>query len=183
MLSLFRNRASLAFLAICFVALSQSDASSADAVRTLEVNKKTPKLEVRYSQIGFRDTLLFYTFNSQKAVLKLRFGNKDKSFPLSATVYLFADSTTEAGIKKWLNNQHSDGLYPDVPEPISTVNAPKDVCQVTSHKFINSSKQRFGEYDNYAVTFKVSDYADMKHVKLTGFTGETKVHVQTKRIR
>jgi len=39
---------------------------------------------------------------------------------MTATVYIFDDSVTEDGLKKWLNNQHSDGLFVDVPEPTST---------------------------------------------------------------
>ena len=167
---------------LTFVAAASAwaEGPAAKPIRVLAVDKDTPKLEVRYSQIGFRDTLLFYTFAKQRAVLKLRFGNQDKTFPASATFYLFDDDVTEEGMKKWLNNQHSDGLYPDVPEPTSTHQAPAKVCQVTSHKFIDHSKQTFGEYDTYDVAFQVNDYADMMTVKLKGFAGETKVHVKTK---
>lgn len=146
----------------------------------LKVDKSTPKLEVHQSQIGYRDTLLFYTFKNQKAVLKLQFGNRDKTFPLTGTVYLFAKGVTEDGIKKWLNNQHSDGLFPDVPEPVRTLKIPVKLCKVTTHKFINHTKQPFGEYDNYAVTFSVNDYVDENSVNLKGFKGATTVHVKTK---
>lgn len=148
--------------------------------KPLKVTKSTEKLEVRESQIGYRDTLLFYTFADQNAVLKLQIGNKDKSFPMAGTIYIFADSVKEDDLKKWLNNQHSDGLFPDVPEPISTHKIPKTSCNVTSHKMIDRSKQEFGEYDNYSVTFDVKDYADKKNVALKGFSDTAKVHVKTK---
>ena len=166
-------------LTASIVGLTIAEVRAADTIRTLEVGADTPRLEVRYSQIGFRDTLLFYTFTEQNAVLKLQFGNKDKTFPVKGTLYFFADTTTEEGLKKWLNNQHSDGLFPDVPEPISLHKLPADICKVTSHKLIDRSKQAFGEYDNYAVIFKVIAYADMKSVKLKEFSGETKVHVKS----
>lgn len=178
-----RSTAILAFsalLTVCMAGLVTAEKPSAKAIKVLEVDKLTPKLEVRHSQIGFRDTLLFYTFKEQNVILKLQIGNKDKTFPMTATFYIFQDSVTEDGLKKWLNNQHSDAIFPDVPEPIMTHKAPAKVCTVTSHKLIDRSKQQFGEYDNYAVKFQVINYSDMKNVKLKGFTGETKVHVKTK---
>lgn len=166
-------------LTVCIASLGLG-AEEEKSPKVLKISKETKKLEVRQSQIGYRDTLLFYTFNEQKTVLKLRIGNKDKSFPVTAEFYIFEDSVTEEGIKKWLNNQHSDGLFPDVPEPIAKHKAPEEVCKVTSHKLIDHTKQQFGEYDNYAITFEVTDYTDMKNVKLKGFEGETKVHIKTK---
>ena len=168
-------------LTLCIAGLAfGSEEAPEKASKVLEINKLTQKLEVRQSQIGYRDTLLFYTFNEQKTVLKLQIGNRDKTFPMTATVYIFDDSVTEDGLKKWLNNQHSDGLFPDVPEPISKHKVPAKFCEVTSHKLIDHTKQQFGEYDNYAVTFEVKDYADEMSIKLKGFSGDTKVHVKTK---
>ena len=172
----------LRFLPVCLAVagLMIAEAKGADGPIKLEVNEKTPKLEVRYSQIGFRDTLQFYTFSQQKAVLKLQFGNQDKTFPVTGQLYLFADGVTEEDLKKWLNNQHSDGLFADIPEPIATHKLPAMHCKTTSHKFIDHSKEPFGEYDNYAVKFQVSDYSEVKNVVLKGFVGETKVHLKTK---
>lgn len=98
---------------------------------------------------------------------------------MTGTIYRFADSVKEDDLNKWLNNQHSDGLFPDVPEPISTHTIPETVCKVTSDKLIDHSKQPFGEYDNYSVTFDVKDYTD-KSITLKGFSDTTKVHVKTK---
>lgn len=149
-------------------------------VKTLEVKNTTEKLEVTASQIGFRDTLIFYTFKDLKAVLKLQIDNKDKTFPMTGTVYLFAENVDGEGLSKWLNNQHSDGLYPEVPVPITTQKIPAGVCKVTSNKFIEPVKQPFGEYDSYAVTFAVADATDKKTYAVKGFTGMTRVYVKTK---
>ena len=48
--------------------------------------------------------------------------------------YVPDEKTTEEGLKKWLNNQHSDGLFPEVPIPTSTGELPAGVCAVTGHK-------------------------------------------------
>jgi hypothetical protein len=169
-----------ALLTFSIASLVCAEGKEDKSSKALEVTKSTQKLEVRYSQIGYRDTLLFYTFKDQNAVLKLQIDNKDKSFPMAGELYMFADSVKEDDIKKWLNNQHSDGIYPDVPEPISTHKIPKASCKVTSHKLIDRSKQDFGEYDNYSVTFDVEDYADKKSVTLKGFSDTAKVYVKTK---
>lgn len=171
----------LCFLGIlCLTCFTCVEGAQDKSPTILKVEKNTPKLEVRRSQIGYRSTLLFYTFKNRKAVLKLQFGNRDKTFPVTGTIYVFAKNVTENGIKKWLNNQHSDGLYPDVPRPERTLKIPAKLCKVTTHKLIDHTKLPFGEYDNYAVTFSVNDYADAKNLTLKGFKGATKVHVKTK---
>ncbi len=98
------SEALVAVLALCLSISLSADETKVKPSHVLEVTKSTPKLEVRFSQIGYRSTLLFYTFKKQKAVLKLQFGNRDKTFPVSGTVYFFAADVTENGMKKWLNN-------------------------------------------------------------------------------
>jgi hypothetical protein len=164
------------FIAIPVCAQGKEDKSPT----TLEVSKSTQKLEVRDSQIGYRDTLLFYTFTDQKAVLKLRIDNKDMSFPMAGTIYVFAESVGEDDLKKWLNNQHSDGIFPDVPEPIKSYKLPAIACKAMSYKLIDRSKQSFGEYDIYSVAFEVKEYSDKKGVALKGFADTAKVSVRTK---
>jgi hypothetical protein len=176
-----KNAAIFTLLTLCAAYLSVgAEEALAQAPKVLEVNKGTPKLEVRHSQIGYRDTLLFFTFKEQQTVLKLQIDNRDKKFPMAATVYIFDDRVSEDGLKKWLNNQHSDGLFVDVPKPTITQKVPAKYCKVTASDLINNTKEPFGQYANYAVAFEVKDYTDMKNVKLKGFTGKTKVHVKTK---
>ncbi|MFO0876119.1 MAG: hypothetical protein U0840_02000 [Gemmataceae bacterium] len=156
-------------------------AGGKEKARVLEVTKATPKLDVSVSQIGYRDTLLFYTFADKQAVLKLQIGNKDKTFPMTGTVYLFAESVKEEDLKKWLNNQHSDGLFPEVPVPTSTLAVPAKACKVTSNKFVEHTKQPLaGAFDTYTVTFEVTGFSPKKGIEVKGFTGTTKVHVQAK---
>lgn len=72
-----------ALTAFLIAGLVHAEAKEGNASKALEVKKSTQKQEVRESQIGYRDTLLFYTFPDQKSVLKLQIGNKDKSFPMA----------------------------------------------------------------------------------------------------
>lgn len=162
---------------VCFAGLVHAGGTQEKSTEVLNV-KKAKKLEVRQSQIGFRSTLLFYTFSKEKAVVKFEIGNRTKTFPMKGTVYLFAKNVTEEGISKWLNNQHSDGLFPDVPEPVKMINIPEKFCKVTSFKLVDQTKLPFGTYDNFDVTFEIREFTDRNNVTVPGFTGETKVHIK-----
>ena len=116
-----------------------ANAAEQAAVRQLDI-KEAERKEVCYSMIGPRNTLIFYTFVDQQAILSLTIDNKDESFPVSGRVLLFDEETTEEGLKKWINNQHSDGLYPDIPDPIFTKVLPEGSCVVTAHKQLGITK-------------------------------------------
>jgi hypothetical protein len=142
---------------------------------------KAQKREVRHSMIGFRNTLLFYAFKDQQAVLTLSIGNKDETFPVKGRLYLFDDATTEEGLNKWINNQHSDGLYPDVPSPIVTEELPEETCKVTSHKQTGTSENPTSPeiYKNYEVELSVKEHVVDKKAKLSAFTDTATVHVKS----
>ena len=144
--------------------------------------KKAEKLEVRHSMIGFRNTLLFYTFKDQQAVLVLSIGNQDEKFPVTGKIHLFDAATTEKDLKKWLNNQHSDGLFPDIPKPIFTGDLPNELCKVISHKKTGISKNptNASTYQNYEVKLSVKQHVIDKKFKLTAFTDTARVHVKNK---
>jgi len=144
--------------------------------------KKAHKQEVRHSMIGFRNTLLFYTFKDQQAILTLSIGNTDETFPVKGKLHLFDPATTEEDLKKWINNQHSDALFPDVPTPVFTGKLPEGSCRVTSHKQTGMSKSPTGPatFTNYEVKLSVKEHAIDKKVKLSTFTDTAKVHVKSK---
>ena len=132
--------------------------------------------------MGFRNTLLFYTFKDQQAILTLSIGNTDETFPVQGKIHLFDNATTEEGLKKWINNQHSDGLFPDVPTPIFTGKLPEGSCKVTSHKQTGTSENPGpispATFKNYEVKLSVKEHAIDKKVKLSAFTDTAQVHVK-----
>ena len=145
--------------------------------------KKAEKLEIRHSMLGFRNTLIFYTFKNQRAILRLSIDNKDESFPVTGKILLFDKATTEEGLKKWINNQHSDALFPDVPKPIFTGDLPKGTCKVTSHKQTATSKNpgpRKGNFKNFEVELSVKAHGIDEKFKLSAFTDTARVHVESK---
>ena len=145
--------------------------------------KKAEKLEVRHSMLGFRNTLLFYTFKGQRAVLQLSISNKDESFAVSGKVHLFDGAATEDGIRKWINNQHSDGLFADIPEPVFSGDLPKGACKVTSHKLLGTSKNpgpTEANFKEYEVKLSIPAHEVDGKFKLAAFTDTARVHVESK---
>ena len=167
----------LSLSAILFASLIPTVGRAEEKVLDL---KTAEKLEVRHSMIGARNTLVFYTFKDQQAVLRVTIDNKDTKFPIKAVVHQFADDVTAEGLKKWLNNQHSDGLFPDVPEPVATYEIPAASLSIKSSKLIDSSKLPNGEFENHSVTFHIAEVTEKDVFTLKEYTGETGVFVKVK---
>ena len=133
--------------------------------------------------LGFRNTLLFYTFKDQQAILTLSIGNTDETFPVKGKIHFFDDATTEEDLKQWINNQHSDGLFPEVPTPTFTGELPEGSCRVTSHKQTGTSENPSpispARFKNYEVKLSVKEHAIDKKVKLSAFTDTALVHVKS----
>lgn len=168
-------------VACCLLAgVMSANAAEQAAVRQLDA-KQAVKKEVCYSMIGFRNTLIFYTFKDQQAILRLTIDNKDESFPVKGKVYLFDEKTTEQGLGKWINNQHSDGLYPDIPDPIFTEMLPAGSCVVTAHKQLGVTKDtglRKVDFKNFEVELSIKAHQVDDQFTLSAFTDSGQVHVE-----
>jgi hypothetical protein len=141
------------------------------------------KLEIRHSMTGIRDTLIFYSFPDQQAILVLVINNKDETFPVTGKIHLFGESTTEEGLKKWINNQHSDGLFVDIPRPIFTGEIPEGSCKVTSFEQTGTSRNsgpRPVMFKDFEVELSMKEHRVDKKFKLTAFTDTARVHVEKK---
>lgn len=140
------------------------------------------KQEIRHGQIGPRDTLIFYTFGDQDAVLQLNIKHQAGKFTLSGKMHLFKDGTGAEAIGKWINNQHSCGLFPDVPKPESTVDLPAGACTVTESK-LNAAAEAPGspvtgqKFQDYALKIQLSDLKQ-EGFRLKGFTLDTGAFVK-----
>ena len=134
-------------------------ADPAAAEREL-VFKAAKKEQIRHSMIGIRDTMVFYTLADQQAVLVLNIKHKDAKLIASGFVYLFATAVTAEGISNWINNQHSDGLFPDVPEPILISKLPDESCSISERKLIGKLSQELDNKDfaDYEVKIVIKEY-------------------------
>ena len=165
-------------LLACLLALLPLHAEPEAAARPLAV-EKAEKKEIMHSMIGIRNTLLFYTWNDQKAAVLLTIDNSSTKFPVKGTVYLFDSSTTREGLAKWLNNQHSDGLFVDAAKPARTVELAEGSCTVSEHKLLGANKKSpNGIFDEYEVTVMFKDLEEKGLFKLKGFKDKTKVFVK-----
>lgn len=144
------------------------------------VFKDAKKELVRHSMIGVRDTMLFYTLAEERAVLVLRIDNKSAPLPVTATVHLFAPDTTAEDLGKWVNNQHSDGLFPEVPEPVTTIKLPDGTCIVTDRELVGQEKQTLNEnvFGDYKVKLTVKEHREERKFRLAAFEDEANVFVK-----
>lgn len=153
-------------------------AAAAEPLVLDAANKSVKKFSTSDSMMGIRNTLLFYTFTEQKAILRVMIDNKDTKFPITATVYKFAADASEESLDKWINNQHSDALFIDAAEPLENHPLPADGCSVISHKLIERTAHHNGEHDNYEVKFRIGGFSKEAVFELKKFDGEANVHVK-----
>lgn len=137
------------------------------------------KYEANQTQIGYSSTRIFYTLSGQHAIVVIHIDNKNTKFPVNAKVYQFAKGVTEEDLGKWVNNQHSDGLFPDIPEPVATHQVAADAFKTVSSKKIGQAKGGFqGEtYDKYTVEFQAGKTEMTKKLKLAAFKDSATVYM------
>lgn len=142
------------------------------------VAKGINKTQVTDSMMGLRDTLLFYVFGEEKAVLVVRIDNKNTNFSTSGKLYIFADDTNAEALAKWVNNQHSDGLFADAPEPTTSHEIPAASCKVKGHEVAEKVDAPNGKFSRYMVTFEIKDVPALGGLKLKDFTDKASVNVK-----
>ncbi|MDF1853311.1 MAG: hypothetical protein P1U85_20915 [Verrucomicrobiales bacterium] len=148
--------------------------------RNLDI-EKMEKREVRHSMIGYRNTLLFYTFKGQAAILAISIGNQDETFPLTGKLHLFPESTTDEDLAKWVNNQHSDGLFVDIPTPAFSKEIPEKSGKIISSKQTGTSDntgRAGGKFKDFEVKFEISSLEADGKFKMAEFSDTAKVHVK-----
>ncbi|MFM7073256.1 MAG: hypothetical protein ACKO38_15830, partial [Planctomycetota bacterium] len=113
-------------------------------------------------------------------IVILHVDNTKKDFPVTGKVCQFAKDVSSDDLDKWVNNQHSDALFPDVPTPKATILLPAKSCQSQASKLLNRTTALDTTYDRYSVEIKVSDVklSDQFHLKQHNDT--VKVYVVAK---
>ena len=171
-----------------FLAMASSVASPraqveklASATSELELFiKASKKDQVRHSMMGPRNTLLFYTFATQKAVLAVQLDNKNSTVTASGTLHIFDPSATEDSISKWVNNQHSDGLFVDAATPALSLKLPDGILTAKDRKFISREKQSPGDevFSDYQVKIMAKEHRVEGKYRLYAFTDEANIFVK-----
>jgi hypothetical protein len=173
---------SLFLSSACALVITSLSCVTASARDLDTVGEKVTKTEIRHGQIGPRDTIIFYTFANDAAVLQLNIRNEAGKFILSGQMQLFAEGTNAEQMGKWINNQHSCGLFPDVPEPKVSHPLPADACTVLESKLKEGAEvavSRFpnAKFSDYSLKIKIANI-EAKGFKLKGFTADTGAFVK-----
>ena len=145
-------------------------------------NPTTKKTEITSTMIGYRDTLLFYAFAEQQAVLVVRIDQSSKDFAIRATLHRFAKDIPAEGLAKWINNQHSDGLFPDVAEPVSRHDIPAATAVITSKHMIGVATEsrnplQTGWFQRYEVGFRFENVPPMDGIIIRNFSDTATVYL------
>lgn len=143
-------------------------------------DKSVKRLESNQSFGGYTRTKIFYTFEKQSVILRLVIDNKTTKFPVTAELITFAKGTDGKALGKWLNNQTSDALYADAPNPVSKKNLGEGVCKVTKSKKQDSASVRGLNFDKYGVEFKLTKMGSVEGFSFKAFEDKATVYVKTK---
>ena len=118
-------------------------------------SKSVKKIESNSSFGGYTKTSIFYLFGKDHAILRIVIDNSDEEFSTTGMIYKFEDEVTEEGLKKWINNQTSDALFADAPEPKSRKSIGEGVCKIKERKLLSETSDRNGKFKKYEVEFQV----------------------------
>jgi hypothetical protein len=142
--------------------------------------KKVERLETSECLIGFTSTKVFYTFSDHRVVVVIHIDNTKKEFPVTGKVCQFAKDVTPEGMAKWLNNQHSDALFADAPEPEVTDKLPAEACQTLAGKLLGQKHVNDVTYNQHAVEFKLKEVNLNARFRLEEFKDTVNVYVVAK---
>lgn len=161
--------------------LQAEEPAAATPAAEMELPIKAAKKEqVRHSMTGPRNTLLFYTLAAQKAVLALQIDNKNSTLTASGTLHIFDPAATEESIGKWVNNQHSDGIFVDPATPAHSLKLPDGVFTITERKRVSREKQPPGNeiFSDYQIKITAKEHRVEGKYRLPAFTDEANVFVK-----
>lgn len=162
------------------VAAMASGAAPAEPKRVIEITPHTPVKEVNryFSMAAHGPTKKFYVLADQRVVLVVR--TEDGTAEASAVIHVFPHATAPDGIKKWINNQHSDAIHGDAAEPARTVAIPAERFHATATKPLDHEVGDNGdEYDKVRVDFTIDAFED-EHVKVKETMGSLDAFIRTR---
>lgn len=157
-------------------------ASSGERELLVSDNTTTTKTITQcFCIVRFRSTLQFYHFEEKNAVLLIEFDNQTRDFERTAGIVLFDANASKDGVSKWINNQHSDGLYFDYAKPMATFPLGPDAISITSSAFVEKlTGDSDDEYEQTRIEFTVSNLSEPDSYFLNGFADQTVVYLQTR---
>ncbi|MFU8894088.1 MAG: hypothetical protein ACNA8L_10705 [Luteolibacter sp.] len=171
------------FFAACFGSRLLADDSAGKpvpaTVRALQF-EDARKQQIRNTMIGFTSTRIFYTFDSAKAVLVIHIDNQTADFGISGSLVLFAPDADAEGVAKWVNNQHSCGLFIDPAEPTSVHPLPDAITAIIRSDFAGEENNPIDQapYADYKLRIAVREHHVEGQFKLHGFEDNANVYLK-----
>ena len=117
-------------------------------------------------------------FRTNRSFFGSGIDNRDKSFPIKAELLEFDSKVDSKGLGKWLNNQTSDALFGDAPNPVKTFRIKSESCRIKSRTFLKDSKDRTGIHATYNVEFQILNMGKIGAYRLKPFSDKAKVHLK-----
>lgn len=155
-------------------------ATFAHAERAVLTKEDAERMESRFSIGGpLPTTRLLYSFPDHHVVLSVLITREGDAYKAAGSVHIFERGLPAEGLAKWLNNQVSDALYRDAPQPVHTVRLADDACTITAAEFLaNHHLPKFElDYKEYRLTLKVERQLIGDRFDLREFEDETGLHL------
>jgi len=155
--------------------------SSENTVRTLDVSASsvdTFEVSSYESLHQYGPTQKFFHLKEQNSVIHIE-TSYDSSFETSVTVNIF-ENNSKTDVDKWINNQHSDGIYADAPKPIEVFTLSKNQFSLKPVFIENTSFGDNEAYDSYNIELTVDSVSE-EYFSLMEFTAYYSVHVLTQK--
>lgn len=124
----------------------------------------TPEMDARevnryFSPHAHGPTQKFFVLPDAQVVVLV--ATMDGKSDASAMVYVFPEDTTAEGIDRWINNRHSDALYPDAAVPQRAINVPTGKFRAKADAVVSHEVGQGGdEYDRVPVEFAIDPFED-----------------------
>ncbi|MCA9176195.1 MAG: hypothetical protein KDB14_17030 [Planctomycetales bacterium] len=165
------NRIAICLALLCWATGGKSEAADPVKLKVGGEGGAIVRTVANQTLIGFSNTRVFYPLAKQNAVVVVHLADKGKGFATSGKVHVFAKSATSDDLDKWINNQHSDALFADIPEPVATHVVPPDAIKTVSSKLLGQEKggPEGVTYDKFLVEFVVSEAELTKTLQLAAF--------------
>lgn len=148
--------------------------------RTVSFSPDTPATEVNryFSPLAHGPTKKFFLLADERVVVLV--ATADGTAEAGATVFLFPDETTLEGMERWINNLHSDALFPDAAEPTASIELPDRVFHARAGPPLEHEIGPGGdEYDRVRVEFSCDAFED-ETLSIDPSRGSLDAYIRTK---
>lgn len=148
-------------LGACFVASVPWEVSCLAGEREVVIGPKTESREVNryFSLHAHGPTQKFFVLPDVRVVVVV--STRDGTSDASATIHVFPESATAEGIGRWINNRHSDAIFPEAAKPERVIEVPDERFRAQAGRVVGHEVGSGGdEYDRVPIEFTIEPFQD-----------------------